>query len=113
MFRGSRSRSDIDHLTRRVEHLELLVEQLAQVAGVPTPELLRPRGFAEPNDGKEQPAHDFPDDDPEPGITAEVRQRLNERDKVGAIRAYRLATGSGLIAAKRAIDSYAAHGDIA
>lgn len=112
MFRGSHSPSDIDHLIRRVEYLESLVEQLAQVAGVPTPELPRPRDFAEPNDSKEQLAHDFPDD-PEPGITAEVRQRLNERDKVGAIKAYRVATGAGLIAAKRAIDSYAAHGYIA
>lgn len=86
--KARRQQQHIDHLAAHVRNLTGLSRVLAERAGVDQRELAALEA------------------DADPGLTSEVRGLADRGDAVAAIRAYRVATGAGLIEAKDAIDAY-------
>lgn len=85
-----RAEQHIDQLQARIWKLEGLIATLAERAGVDGDELARLLVESDP------------------GLTTEVRELAEQGQTVAAIRAYRVATGAGLKAAKDAVEAYAA-----
>ncbi|QKT07137.1 hypothetical protein HUN08_07940 [Gordonia sp. X0973] len=82
-----RAEQHIDQLQARIWKLEGLIAERAGVDGDELARLLV---------------------ESDPGLTTEVRELAEQGQTVAAIRAYRVATGAGLKAAKDAVEAYAA-----